>query len=107
MVYTCTTTDGALVWSVGGTDVGPYVFTNDDVGETREIPALPGVIANLTAKDGMILTSTLTIPPAGSVATNETSTFCADFAGNTNSTVLHIIGDYVCYSSMYVAHQQS
>ena len=98
VVYTCTTTDGALAWSVGGTTVGTYLFSADDVGATRNDATLPGVIANLTAEDGRMLTSTLTIPPAGSVVANETNTSCADFAGISNSTVLHIIGDYVCYS---------
>jgi len=92
VVYTCTTTDDVLTWRVGGTVVGTYVSATDDVDETREIPALSGVIANLTAEDGMILTSTLTIPPAGSVVANETSISCTDFAGIRNSTVLHIIG---------------
>ena len=93
LVYTCTSTDGCLAWRIGGTTVGAYIGFADTVGDPRTPAALPGVVANLTAKDGLVLTSTLTIPAAGSVVANESNIACGDFGGNTNSTVLHIIGE--------------
>ena len=97
-MYTCTSTDGVLSWDIGGTNVGAYIGSVNTVGDTRTPAALPGVVANLTAKDGMVLTSTLTIPAAGSVVANESNIICADLEANINSTVLRIIGEYVCYN---------
>ena len=100
LVYTCTSTDGVLAWRIGGTTVGAYIGSIDNVGQTLDTAALPGVVANFTTENGTILTSTLTIPPAGSVVANESNIVCTNFAGNVNSTVLRIIGEYFCYNCL-------
>ena len=80
--------------------MGTYTFSTDDVGDRRTPATLPGVEATLSAEDGLMLTSTLTIPPAGSVVANESNIVCTNFAGNVNSTVLRVIGEYFCYNCL-------
>ena len=96
LVYTCTSTDGILSWDIGGMNVGTFVGSSSTVGDTRRPAALPGVVAMFTAEDinGVVITSTLTIPSAGIVVANGSNIICTGFVGNTNSTVLHIIGEW-------------
>lgn len=98
MVYTCSTSDGVLSWNVGGTVLGSYVANLDDPGETWTNADLPGIEAVLTTENGMTLTSTLTIPSAGSVVANESNITCSDFGGSVNTSVLRIVGEYACSS---------
>ena len=93
LVYTCT---GPIVlsWTVGGIQIGSYVSGQASavVGATRTNGALPGVEANLTDVNGTTLTSTLTIPSAGSV-TNGSVILCEGLSGDSDSTVLRHRGE--------------
>ena len=90
LVYTCT---GPIVlhWTVGTTQIGAYV-SGSVVGVIRTNSALPGVVANLTEVNSTALTSTLTIPSAGSVP-NGSVIRCEGLSGNSNSTVLRHRGN--------------
>ena len=99
LVYTCTTSDGVLSWNVGETDLGLYVANLDDPGLTWTSANLPGIETVLTAENGMMLTSTLTIPSAGSVVANESTISCSDLGGSVNRSVLRVVGEYACYNS--------
>ena len=90
LVYTCTV-PSVLIWSVGTVQIGTFTRTSD-VGDTHNDPRFPGVVANLTDNDGTMVTSTLTIPSAGSV-TNGSMIICQDGVGDTNSTVLRHRGE--------------
>ena len=89
LVYTCTVPT-VLTWTVGTTQIGAYV-SSTVVGVTRTNSALPGVVANLTEVNGIALTSTLTIPSAGSVP-NGSVILCEGLSLDSNSTVLHYRG---------------
>ena len=99
LVYTCTTS-GTLTWRVGTFMLAAYAGrqTSTQVGNTREDPQLPGVVGNLTNIDGIVLTSTLTISTAESVA-NESVILCEGEFGNMNSTVVRQIGEIVWEAS--------
>ena len=89
VVYTCTTSD-VLTWTVGTTFIGAYISGQGTtvVGATQTDAALPGVVANLTNVDNILLTSTLMISPAGSIG-NASEITCEGSSGIKNSTVLH------------------
>ena len=92
LVYTCTVPI-VLFWTVGTTQIGAYV-SSTVVGATRMNGALPGVVANLTEVNGTALTSTLTIPSAGSVP-NGSVILCEGLSLDSNSTVLRHRGKYL------------
>ena len=73
LVYTCTV-PSVLTWTVGVIQIGSYIAGQASavVGAPRINGALPGVVANLTNVDGTMLTSTLTVSSAGSVANGST-----------------------------------
>ena len=85
LVYTCTV-PSVLTWTVGGIQIGSYI-AGAVVGAPRINRALPGVVANLTNVDGTMLTSTLTVSSAGSVA-NGSMILCQGLSGDRNSTVV-------------------
>ena len=84
----------ALSWTVGTTQIGSYIAGQASavVGATRTNGALPGVVANLTEVNDTTLTSTLTIPSAGSVA-NGSVIRCEGLSGDSISTVLRHRGE--------------
>ena len=93
LVYTCTAAN-ILSWTVGGIQIGSYITGQASavVGAPRINGALPGVVANLTNVDGTILTSTLTVSSAGSVA-NGSTILCQGLSGDRNSTVVRHRGE--------------
>ena len=93
LVYTCTV-PSVLTWTVGGIQIGAYITGQASavVGATRMNGALPGVVANLTDVDGTMLTSTLTVSSAGSVA-NGSTILCQGLSGDRNSTVVRHRGE--------------
>ena len=92
MVYTCSTSGGVLSWDIGGTTYR-YVRSVNNVNDDITRPELPGVRTVLTAKDGSVLISTLTISAVGAVVINESTISCADFHANVSRSVLRIIGE--------------
>ena len=93
LVYTCTVPN-VLTWTVGTTHIGSYIAGQASavVGATRMNGDLPGVVANLTNVDGTMLTSTLTVSSAGSVA-NGSTILCQGLSGDRNSTVVRHRGE--------------
>ena len=105
VVYTCTV-PSVLIWTVGGVQLGAYASGPDAVvGTPRDDPTrLPGVVANLTDVDGTMLTSTLTISSAGSVA-NESMIICADVGQDRNTTVLRHRGEILIMLHKINSHE--
>ena len=93
VVYTCTVPI-VFTWTVGGIQIGSYASGQATTfeGATRMNGALPGVVANLTDVNGTALTSTLTIPSAGSVP-NGSVILCEGLSGDRDSTVLRHRGE--------------
>ena len=93
VVYSCMTS-GVLTWTVRTTFIGTYVSGQGTtfVGATRADSSLPGVVANLTNMDDTLLTSTLTISPAGFLR-NVSEITCEGSSGIKNSTVLRPKGE--------------
>ena len=93
LVYTCTVPN-VLTWTVGGIQIGSYIAGQASavVGATRMNGDLPGIVANLTNVDGTMLTSTLTVSSAGSVA-NGSTILCQGLSGDRNSTVVRHRGE--------------
>ena len=93
LVYTCTVPT-LLTWTVATTEIGSYVSgrASSFVGATRMNGDLPGVVANLTEMNDTVLTSTLTIPSAGSVP-NGSIILCEGSPGDSDSRVLRHRGE--------------
>ena len=89
LVYTCTTT-GVLEWIVGTTVVGTYTSgqITTFVGATQTNAALPGVVANLTKINDILLTSTLMILSPETLD-NELEIVCEGSSGTRKSLVFH------------------
>ena len=97
--------------------IHPYIFSqrSEDVGTelciltiTFIFPCLctqlPGVVANLTDVDGSMLTSTLTISSAGSVA-NESMIICNGLGQDRNTTVLRHRGEILIMLHKINSHE--
>lgn len=70
-----------------------YVNSSNNVNDDITTLRLPGVRTVLTAKDGSVLISNLTISAVGAVVTNESTISCKDYRANVNTSVLRIIGE--------------
>lgn len=96
--YTCSANQivsgiSTLSWSIGGIDLPPFTRilgrNNMTVGETRIIPQLHGVIANITEVTSSGFTSTLVIDYAGDSVANQTEIKCRG-GGNELVNLLNI-----------------